>query len=60
MSRGADIKRQAHELIDQLPEDATWQDMAYQIAVRASIERGLDDAEAGQTLSTEELGRSLD
>ena len=60
MSQNAsDVKREACALIDELPDNATWQDIAYQIGVRASIERGLDDAEAGRTLSTEELRRSL-
>ena len=54
-----DVKKQAHELIDQLPDPATWEDVAYRIGVRASIERGLADAEAGRVMTTEELRESL-
>lgn len=40
-------KQQAHALIEQLPDSATWDGVAYEIAVRRSIEHGLADAEAG-------------
>jgi predicted transcriptional regulator len=51
----ANTKAEAHKLIDQLPDDATWEQLAYQIEVRASIERGLTDVHAGRTLSHEEI-----
>jgi len=53
------IKAKARELIDQLPEDATWDDVAYEIAVRRSIERGLADLDAGRTYTSEALLESL-
>lgn len=54
------VKAKAQGLIEQLPEDATWDDVAYEIAMRRSIERGLDDLEAGRTYTTEALLESLD
>jgi predicted transcriptional regulator len=51
----APVKKAAHDLIDQLPDDITWDDLAYKIEVRASIERGLADAEAGRTTSQEDM-----
>ena len=54
-----DVKKQAHQLIDQLPEEATWEDVAYRAAVRASIERGLADVAAGRVMTTQELRESL-
>jgi len=53
------VKTRARELIDQLPENATWDDVAYEIAVRRSIERGLVDLEAGRTYTSEALLESL-
>ncbi len=53
------IKPHAHELIDQLPENVSWSELAYHIEVRASIERGLEDAEAGRTYSTEQVKARL-
>jgi predicted transcriptional regulator len=51
----ANIKAAAHQLIDQLPEGATWDELAYEIEVRASIERGLADAEAGRLIPQEDV-----
>lgn len=55
----ANIKTSAHELIDQLPETVSWSELAYHIEVRASIERGIEDADAGRTHTTEEVKRRL-
>lgn len=40
-------KDQAHLLIDQLPDNATWEDLIDEIRVREAIESGLRDSEAG-------------
>jgi len=53
------VKARAKELIDQLPENATWDDVAYEIAIRRSIERGLDDLDAGRTFTSKALLESL-
>ncbi len=41
-------KQQAHELLARLPDDASWDDVVYQMAARRSIERGLADVRAGR------------
>jgi predicted transcriptional regulator len=51
----ANIKQEAHHIIDQLPDNASWHDVAYQIELHASIEQGLKESDAGQTISQEEL-----
>jgi len=51
----ANVKTAAHQLIDHLPEGVTWDELAYEIEVRASIERGLADAEAGRLVSQEDV-----
>ena len=50
-----DIKQAAHQLIDKLPDEINWDDVAYHMEVRASIERGLADSEAGRVYTTEEV-----
>jgi predicted transcriptional regulator len=52
-------KAQAHDLIDQLPDDASWDDLMYRLELHASIERGLTDSEAGRVTSQEEVERLL-
>jgi len=51
----SNAKQQAHELIDQLPDDATWDEIAYRVEVHASIERGLAESETGRVVSQEEV-----
>ena len=57
LSRMADhpnIKPGARALVDNLPDSATWDDLAYEIYVRQAIELGLADAEAGRTVPHDE------
>jgi hypothetical protein len=42
----SNIKQEAHRLVENLPGDATWDDLMYQIYVRQAIEAGLQDSEA--------------
>ncbi len=55
----ANVKQQVHELVDHLPDDATWDDVMYRIAVRRSIEIGLRESEAGQGVDTKTLRKEL-
>ncbi|WP_273023961.1 hypothetical protein [Rheinheimera sp.] len=48
-------KDEAHKLIDQLPANATWEDLMEQIYVRQAIEQGLSDSEQGKLQSVQEL-----
>ena len=49
------IKQEAHRLIEQLPETATWDDLMYEIYVRQAIEAGLADSDARRTLDVKEV-----
>ena len=53
------IKTEAHRLVDDLPLEATWEDLAERIYVRQAIERGLADAAAGRVQTTEEVRARL-
>lgn len=48
-------KQQAHALIDRLPDNATWDEIAYRMEVHASIERGLADSDGGRGTPQEEV-----
>jgi hypothetical protein len=48
-----DIKQAAHQLIDQLPDNTTWDDVLYRMAVRRSIEIGLRESEEGKVVDTD-------
>jgi predicted transcriptional regulator len=49
------LKQEAHKLIDQLPDDASWQDLIYRLAVRADIEAGLQDSAAGRVTPVDDV-----
>ena len=44
------IKDEARHIVEDLPEDASWDDLMYKISVRQAIKAGLADSEAGRTL----------
>jgi hypothetical protein len=51
------VKEEARRLVDRLPEDATWEDLQYEIYVRQAIEAGLKDSREGRTVPLEEARR---
>ncbi len=48
-------KDEAHRLIDQMPKNATWDDLIHEIYVREAIERGLADSKAGRIKNVNEI-----
>jgi predicted transcriptional regulator len=52
-------KDEVRRLLDELPEEASLEDIQYHIYVRQKIQAGLDDVEAGRILGEEEVERRL-
>ena len=48
-------KEEVRRLLELLPDDVSLEDIQYHIYVRQKIERGLEDIEAGRTISEEEF-----
>lgn len=55
----ANLKRIAHELIDQLPDDASWDDVVYEIVTRREIDAGLADSAANRTTPVEDVAKEF-
>ena len=53
------VRDETRRLAEQLPDDATWEDVLYQIYVRQSVEAGLADVQAGRIVSIEEVKQRL-
>jgi predicted transcriptional regulator len=51
MADHPNIKADARELVEALPDTATWDDLAYEVYVRQAVATGLADADAGRTVS---------
>ena len=49
------VKEEARRLVENLPENATWDQLMYQIYVRQAVEAGLKDSEAGRTVDVKEV-----
>ena len=49
------IKQAALDLVQNLPDDCTWDDVMYRFYVRQKIEEGRRDIEAGRTVPHEEV-----
>lgn len=49
------FKQAAHALIDTLPDDASWRELAYVAALRASIQQGLAEADAGELVTQDDI-----
>ena len=43
-------KEDVRKILEKLPDDATFEDIQYQIYVQQQIRQGLDDAQNGRTL----------
>lgn len=59
-AKAATLKQKAHELIDRLPEGATWRDVAYQAAVRAEAEEGRAELEGRRVIDCDAVMRWID
>ena len=51
------IKEAAYRLVDQLPDDATWDDLMRKAYEQQAIESGLTDSEAGRVIEVEAVRR---
>lgn len=49
------IKQKAYQLLNKLPDSATWEDLMYKIYVRQAIEAGIKDSDEGRTIDVKEV-----
>jgi predicted transcriptional regulator len=52
-------KEEVRKMLDQLPDDSSFEDIQYHIYVREKVELGLEDIQQGRTLSQEEVERRM-
>jgi predicted transcriptional regulator len=49
------VREEAKKLIDNLPDEASWDDVMYEMYVRNKIDKGLSAADQGRLVSHEEI-----
>ena len=54
-----DAKQDVQQLLNQLPENVSFDDIQYHIYVCQKIRRGIEDVEAGKTISDEEFDKQM-
>ena len=52
-------KEEVRELLDQLPEDTSLEDIQYHIYVRQKVQKGLDAAREGRVISQNEVEQRM-
>ena len=52
-------KEVTKQLIDYLPDHASWDEIMYELYVRRNIEEGMTDIKAGRTISHEQVKAEL-
>jgi cell division protein FtsX len=52
-------KEEVKKILDQLPDDVSYEDIQYHIYVREKIERGLNDIRDENILSQEEVEKKM-
>ena len=59
MSTPVSTKETVRALLDRLPDDCSLDDVLYHLYVIQAVEQGRADAEAGRTLSHQEVAEAL-
>jgi len=52
-------KQAAKEIVEQIPEKASWDEIMYEFYVKQKIDRGLEAVNKGQTISNEDAKNRL-
>jgi predicted transcriptional regulator len=53
------VKEAAREIINQLPDEASWDDLLYELYVKQKIEAGLNAVKEGRSVPHEEAIKQL-
>ena len=53
------VREEAHKLVDQLPYEASWDDLMYQIYVRKKVELGRQAIAEGRFFTQEEAEKRM-
>lgn len=54
------LKEEVKQIIDNLPDDCSLEDIQYSLYVRSKILKGLEDVKNGNFLTTEEMEKKFD
>ena len=58
--KDASVKERMIEIIQEQPDDSSYDEILRELAFARMVDRGLADVEAGRKLSNEEMKRTID
>jgi hypothetical protein len=53
------VKEEAQKLIESIPDTATWDDIMYAMYVRQKVDAAIEQMEAGEVVSHEEIEKAV-
>ena len=59
MAETTHVKEEARRIVESLPEDATWADVARLVSERQRIEEGISDLDEGRVWSSDQIRDKL-
>jgi predicted transcriptional regulator len=60
MAKHGSAKQTVVDLVQDMPEDSSYDEILQELIMNRIIARGLADVEAGRTVSNEEMAKSID
>jgi len=58
--RGGSAKQVVVDIVHDMPEDSSYDEILQELLMNRMIERGLADVEAGRTISDEEMANTIE
>jgi len=55
----ATAKEHIRQILDEMPDDASYQDIEYRIYLRRKVDQGLEDVRQGRVLEHEQVKRRM-
>jgi len=55
----SDVKQQMTQIIEEQPDDSSFEEILRELALARIIKRGLDDSDAGRTTSNDDLKQQM-
>jgi len=60
MAKESSAKQTVVDIVQDMPEDSSYDEILQELIMNRMIERGLADVEAGRTISDEEMAKTID
>lgn len=60
MANQSSAKQTVVDIVQDMPEDSSYDEILQELIMNRMIERGLADVEAGRTISDEEMAKTID